>query len=95
MFEREPRLAQRPGQLPAKRALVLFTDRGLDTITLCDPVDHFALDLPEVVAHGHILPRIICWTLKILGREVYVAPPHQHEREPDPRWAALSELRFE
>ena len=24
-----------------------------------------------------------------------VAPPHQHEREPDPRWAALSELRFE
>jgi uncharacterized protein len=22
-------------------------------------------------------------------------PDHQHEREPDPRWAALSELRFE
>jgi uncharacterized protein len=22
-------------------------------------------------------------------------PDHRHEREPDPRWAALSELRFE
>ena len=22
-------------------------------------------------------------------------PEHHHEREPDPRWAALSELRFE
>ena len=31
----------------------------------------------------------------ICGEDLNDAPDHEHEREPDPRWAKLGELRFE
>jgi len=31
----------------------------------------------------------------VCGQNLNAAPDHQHEAEPDPRWAALRELKFE
>ena len=54
--------------------------------------DALALALP-----GTILCRPDCAGLcPICGADLNVAgPEHEHEREPDPRWAKLSELHFE
>ncbi|MGH2883411.1 MAG: YceD family protein [Solirubrobacteraceae bacterium] len=54
--------------------------------------DALALTLP-----ANLLCREDCAGLcPVCGANLNEAgPDHQHEREPDPRWAALSELRFE
>jgi uncharacterized protein len=54
--------------------------------------DALALSLP-----ANILCREDCAGLcPVCGANLNEAgPDHRHEREPDPRWAALSELRFE
>jgi uncharacterized protein len=54
--------------------------------------DALALALPQ-----QILCRENCAGLcPVCGVELNTAgPEHHHEREPDPRWAKLSELRFE
>ena len=54
--------------------------------------DALALALP-----ANLLCREDCAGLcPVCGANLNEAgPDHQHEREPDPRWAALSELRFE
>ena len=54
--------------------------------------DAFALALP-----AKLLCRPDCAGLcPICGADLNAAgPDHHHEREPDPRWAKLSELRFE
>jgi uncharacterized protein len=54
--------------------------------------DALALALPTT-----LLCRSDCAGLcPVCGENLNVAgPEHQHEREPDPRWAKLSELRFD
>jgi uncharacterized protein len=54
--------------------------------------DALALALP-----AKLLCRSECAGLcAVCGADLNVAgPDHRHEREPDPRWAKLSELRFE
>ena len=54
--------------------------------------DALALSLPE-----QLLCRGDCAGLcAVCGTDLNVADPdHTHEREPDPRWSKLSELRFE
>jgi uncharacterized protein len=54
--------------------------------------DSLALALP-----AKLLCRADCAGLcPVCGADLNVAgPEHQHEREPDPRWAKLSELRFD
>jgi DUF177 domain-containing protein len=54
--------------------------------------DALALALP-----ANLLCREDCAGLcPVCGADMNEAGPgHQHEREPDPRWAALSEIRFE
>jgi uncharacterized protein len=54
--------------------------------------DALALQLP-----ASILCRPECAGLcAVCGENLNTAPPdHHHEREPDPRWAKLSELRFD
>ena len=54
--------------------------------------DALALSVP-----ANLLCREDCAGLcPVCGADLNTAgPDHRHEREPDPRWAALSELRFE
>ena len=54
--------------------------------------DSLALSLPE-----KLLCRADCAGLcPVCGADLNVAEPdHGHEREPDPRWSKLSELRFD
>ena len=54
--------------------------------------DALALSVP-----ANLLCRDDCAGLcAVCGADLNAAgPDHRHEREPDPRWAALSELRFE
>jgi uncharacterized protein len=54
--------------------------------------DAFALALP-----AKLVCRLDCAGLcPICGADLNVAgPEHHHERQPDPRWAKLSELRFD
>ncbi len=53
--------------------------------------DAFALELPE-----QILCREDCAGLcPVCGKDLNVEPHEHTEREPDPRWAALAELRDE
>jgi uncharacterized protein len=53
--------------------------------------DALALALP-----AQIVCREECLGLcAICGENLNAAPDHQHEPEPDPRWAALRELKFE
>jgi uncharacterized protein len=53
--------------------------------------DALALALP-----AQIVCRQECLGLcAICGENLNAAPDHAHEREPDPRWAALRELRLE
>jgi uncharacterized protein len=54
--------------------------------------DALALTLPE-----KLLCRADCAGLcAVCGADLnHAGPEHHHEREPDPRWAKLSELRFE
>jgi uncharacterized protein len=54
--------------------------------------DALALALP-----AQVLCRLECAGLcPVCGIDLNVAAPdHAHEREPDPRWAKLSELRFD
>jgi uncharacterized protein len=54
--------------------------------------DALALSLPE-----KLLCRVDCAGLCVVcGADLNeVGPDHRHEREPDPRWSKLSELRFD
>jgi uncharacterized protein len=53
--------------------------------------DAFALALP-----AQVLCREDCAGLcAVCGADLNADPGHAHEREPDPRWAKLRELRFE
>ena len=54
--------------------------------------DALALSVP-----ANLLCREDCAGLcPLCGADLNQAgPEHHHEREPDPRWAALSELKFE
>jgi uncharacterized protein len=54
--------------------------------------DALALTLPE-----KLLCRVDCAGLcAVCGADLNDAgPEHRHEREPDPRWSKLSELRFD
>jgi uncharacterized protein len=53
--------------------------------------DALALALPtQIVCEEEC--RGLC---AVCGENLNAAPDHQHESEPDPRWAALRELKFE
>jgi uncharacterized protein len=67
-------------------------------------VDHGLLDLHAWTrdALGLMLPtQMLCrpdcaGLCPVCGTDLNLAAPgHAHEREPDPRWAKLSELRFD
>ena len=66
-------------------------------------VEEGVLDLPlgarcarAGIAREHPVPRRLRGAVPGLrGQPEQAGPGHEHEREPDPRWAALSELRFE
>jgi uncharacterized protein len=54
--------------------------------------DSLALELPAQIVCSDDC-KGIC---PVCGENLNTAPPdHQHERAPDPRWAKLSEIRFE
>jgi uncharacterized protein len=57
----------------------------------------WARDALALAVPAQLLCREDCAGLcPVCGADLNEAgPDHQHEREPDPRWAALSELRFE
>jgi uncharacterized protein len=60
-------------------------------------VDHGLLDLQGLALPTQIFCRPDCSGLcTACGADLNVAgPDHAHEREPDPRWSKLSELRFD
>jgi uncharacterized protein len=57
----------------------------------------WARDALALIVPANLLCREACAGLcPVCGANLNEAgPDHHHEREPDPRWAALSELRFE
>lgn len=57
----------------------------------------WARDALALVLPAQLLCRADCAGLcPVCGADLNLAEPgHDHEREPDPRWAKLSELRFD
>ena len=53
--------------------------------------DALALALPTQI----VCMEECCGLCPVCGENLNAAPDHQHESAPDPRWAALRELKFE
>ncbi len=103
MFAIDAREVSQPGE--ARDAHRGRGTRGPDSDELVSPyVEHGVLDLQgwardalALVLPAQLLCREDCAGLcPVCGVNLNdAAPGHEHEREPDPRWAVLSELRFE
>lgn len=90
VFSVEAREVSQPGD-EAEELTSPYVDSGaLDLRTWAR--DALALSLPQ-----QLLCREDCRGLcPVCGADLNAAgPEHEHEREPDPRWAKLKELRFE
>jgi uncharacterized protein len=89
MFEVDAREISQPGQGEELESPYV-EDQTLDVAAWAR--DALALSLPD-----KLLCRADCAGLcAVCGTDLNVAgPEHAHEREPDPRWSKLSELRFD
>jgi uncharacterized protein len=88
-FEVDAREVQQPGGLEE------LTSPYLDDVGDLD-VEAWARDALALALPGQIACREDCRGLcPQCGANLNLDPEHAHDREPDPRWAKLSEIRFD